>query len=162
LLAAALLLIGCSGDTSTRDESVAEIYAVAIQWLLDDGGVAAGTTDERVFIEAVGDEPIPLEVQADVVNRLEDSMVVRFIDARDEAIDTSMPGDPVREGGFLIGLELMTDAERQPVHLYADRYRDVRHVVAYELALDRRGGDWQVTGTPERVSVDDARRAPGD
>ena len=160
-MAAAIVLIGCSGDTSTHDESVAEIYATAIQWLLDDGDVAAGTTDVRVFIEASGDEPIPLEVQAGVVNRLEDSMAVRFIDARDEAIDTSEPGDPVREDGFLIGLGPITDTERVPVGLYADRYRDVRDIVAYELALDRRGGDWQVTGTPERVPVDAARRPPG-
>jgi len=106
---------------------------------------------QRVFVEAVDDAVIPLSVQIDVVNRLEETLAVRFIDSRQEAIDTALPGDPVRDGGILVGLGAIVDIEKPPASLYGDRYRDIRDVVAYSLLLDRGQDGWQVSGEPHRL-----------
>ncbi len=59
----------------------------------------------QVFVEPLGDGyVIDLAVQARVVTALETVARVRFIDHRAEAIDEDQPGQPVREGGLLVGL----------------------------------------------------------
>lgn len=158
---AAVVVSGCGDGGSRQDESVAEIYSAAIRWLVDDASDARPAALDKVFLEAVGEEPIPLSVQAEVVSQLEDATAVRFIDTREEAIDTSEPGDPVRDDGVLIGLGPVGDIGRQPVRVYVDRYLDARDVVAYEIGLERTDGRWQVAGEPEHVPVDDDGRAPG-
>jgi hypothetical protein len=128
-IAAAVALAGCGDATTARERSAAEIYTAVIRWMVaDDAG-----TERTVFVEAAGGDHIALGVQADVVGRLEDSVEVRFIDTREEAIDTSEPADPVRDGGVLIGLGPLRDLDRASVRVYADRYRDLRDVVAYEI-----------------------------
>jgi hypothetical protein len=158
-----ILASGCR-DGPGRDDPNVGIYAAAIQWLVDDrhgnAGVASGP--ESVYVEAIGDERISLEVQAGVVERLEDVAKVRFIDAREEAIDISAPGDPVRREGLLVGLGPVRPGEGSGVLLYAHRYADADDVVAYELVLERAEGRWQVAGRPEPVSLRNrARTAPG-
>ena len=160
-IAAAVALAGCGDDTSARDQATAEIYTTVIRWMVADAGEASASAEDKVFVETAGDERIALAVQADVVGRLEDAMEVRFIDTREEAVETSEVADPVRDGGVLIGLGTLRDIERSSVHVYADRYRDLRDVVAYEIILERSGGRWQVTGDPARVEVRDADRVPG-
>jgi len=159
---AAVVVSGCGDGGSRQDESVAEIYSAAIRWLVDDGRDARPSAFDRVFIEAVDEEAIPLVVQTEVVSRLEDAIAVRFIDAREEAIDTSEPGDPVRDDSVLIGLGPVRDVEHQPLRVYADRYLNVRDVVAYEIGLEQTDGRWQVAGEPRRVPVEDDRRVLGD
>jgi len=151
---------GCAGGTSAEDGSVAAAYQVAVEWLVEEGGDPGAPLPERVFIEAVGEDGIPLEVQAELVNELQDLMAVRFIDAREEAIELTEPGDPIREGGVLLGLGDV-DADRSPVRLYADRYRDVHDVVAYELLLERRGRTWRLAEEPREVPVADERGLGG-
>lgn len=157
----AVVVSGCGNGGSREDESVAEIYSAAIRWLVDEGREARPAAFEKVFIEAVGEEAIPLAVQAEVVSRLEDAIAVRFIDTREEAIDTSEPGDPVRDDDVLIGLGPVREMGRQPVRLYADRYLDVRDVVAYEIDLEQTDGRWRVAGEPRRVPVEDDGRVLG-
>jgi hypothetical protein len=149
-----ILASGCR-DGPGRDDPNVGIYAAAIQWLVDDrhgnAGVASGP--ESVYVEAIGDERISLEVQAGVVERLEDVAKVRFIDA---------PGDPVRREGLLVGLGPVRPGEGSGVLLYAHRYADADDVVAYELVMERAEGRWQVAGRPEPVSLRNrARTAPG-
>lgn len=152
-LTVAVLLAGCGQGTDRREDAAGEIYAAAIRWLVDDARPAGPTTGERVFVEAVDGAVIPLPVQVDVVNRLEETLAVRFIDSRQEAIDTALPGDPVREEGILVGLGAVVNAENPPVSLYGDRYRDIRDVVAYGLILDQGPQGWEVTGEPHRLPV---------
>jgi hypothetical protein len=160
-LVAAALLGGCGDGTSAEEGSIADLYSAAIRWLVEDGSEGESPAPERVFIEAVGEEGIPLEVQAEVVTQLKDVISVRFIDAREEAIVFEEPGDPIREDGVLLGLGDVPDIDRSPVRLYADRYRDVYDVVAYELLLERRGGTWQVTGEPREVRLETDRGLDG-
>lgn len=157
------LASGC-GDGPAGDEREVGIYSAAIRWLVDQGGGDEGGTvfEETVYVEAVGDEDIPLSVQAAVVARLEDFARVRFIDARDEAIDTAEPGDPVRGGGLLIGLGPVRPRDGSPVRLYADRYAKAEHEVAYDLSLEPAGDRWRVVGPPERVTVRERDPAAGD
>jgi hypothetical protein len=150
----AIVLSGCGGG-SVEDGSVADVYGAAVRWLVEEVGDADRPDPERVFLEATGEDAIPLEVQVEVINRLEDDMAVRFIDTREEAVEASEPGDPIRDAGVLIGLGPVTDIDRPPVRLHVDRYRNVRDVVAYELVLERRAGDWQVAGEPEPLPVPD-------
>lgn len=152
---------GCGADTSVEDGSIAGLYSAAVRWLVEEANEGEAPAPERAFIEAVGEERIPLEVQAEVVSQLKDVMPVRFIDAREEAIVLEEPGDPIRDGGVLLGLGEVTDIDRSPVRLYVDRYRDVYDVVAYELLLERRGGTWQVTGEPRTVPVEGGRGIRG-
>lgn len=162
-IAAAVVLTGCGDGTSARDEAEVEIYVAAIRWLVGNEPDVQAAAQERLFIEAAGEEAIPLGVQAELVTRLEDEgeLAVRFIDTREEAIDTLEPADPVRDDGVLIGLGPLPDIARTPVRLYAERYREVRDVVAYEIVLERRDGRWQVTGEPQRVRVEDEDQTLG-
>jgi len=160
-LVAAVLFGGCRDGTSAEEGSIAGLYSAAVRWLVEEANEGESPAPERVFIEAVGEEGIPLEVQAEVVSQLKDVISVRFIDAREEAIVIDEPGDPIRDGGVLLGLGDVTDIDRSPVRLYADRYRDVYDVVAYELLFDRRGGTWQVTGEPREVPVENDRGLGG-
>jgi hypothetical protein len=153
---AAVVLSGCSGSTTEEHGSVADVYGTAVRWLVDDVGDAERPEPERVFLEATGEDAIPLEVQVEVINRLEADMAVRFIDTREEAVEATEPGDPIRDEGILIGLGPVNDIERSPVRLQVDRYRNVQDVVAYELTLERRGGNWRVTGGARTLPV------PGD
>lgn len=148
----AALLAGC-GDASGQEQTAAEIYAAAIRWLVDDGRDSEPVEGERVFVESVDEAGIPLAVQADVVNLLEDELSVRFIDAWEEAIDTAEPGDPVRDAGVLIGLGAVDVEERSPVRIYVDRYRHLLDVAAYDMLIERRAGRWRVTGDPRPVPV---------
>ena len=130
---------GC-GNGSAREEPGVGIYAAAIGWFVDEhAGVGRGRSfEETVYVEAVGDADISLEVQAGVVERLEDFVTVRFIDSREEAVDTSKPGDPVRGGGLLIGLGSVPPSDGSPMRLYADRYADAENVVAYQAGAGAR------------------------
>lgn len=154
---AAVVLAGCGDGTSARDTAVADVYTAVIRWLVFDEADGDAGRERMVFVEATGGERIALGVQADVVGGLEDSVEIRFIDTREEAIDTSEPADPVRDGGVLVGLGPVRDLERARVHVYADRYRDLRDVVAYEIILERSDGRWRVSGDPKRVEIDDDR-----
>ena len=154
---AVAVLSGCGDGTTARDESTGELYAVVIRWLVEDASNTQRSGLKTIFVEGIGEAPIPLGVEAEVVNRLDDAMTVRFIDSREEAIDTSEPGDPVRDEGVLIGLGSVPDVQRSRVRLYVDRYRNVSDVAAYEMALERRGGTWRVTGEPTPVPIRDDR-----
>jgi hypothetical protein len=64
---------------------------------------------------------IPLPVQAAVVDDLANEVSVRFVDADDEAIDSTIEDRPVKEGVLLrLGPVPPTG---DPVELTADRYR---------------------------------------
>lgn len=158
-LTLAVLASGCGGEPR-RDDPEVGIYAAAIRWLVEDRwGDAEGPFEEPVYVETIGaDEDIPLEIQAGVVERLEDFATVRFIDAREEAVETSKPRDPIRGEGLLVGLGPVPPGQGTPVRLYADRYTDVEDVVAYELVIERAEGGWRVAGRPEPVNV--RNRAP--
>lgn len=164
LLCAVTVAVAVSGceSGSHQDESVAEIYSAAIRWLVDDASDERPASFEKVFVEAVDEDPIPLAVQAEVVRRLEDETAVRFIDTREEAIDSAEPGDPVRDDGMLIGLGPVGDTGHRPVRVYAERYLDLIDVVAYEIGLELTDGRWQVAGVPGRMPVDNDGRGLGD
>ena len=152
-LTLAVLASGC-GDEAASDEPDVGVYTAAIRWLVDDRrGDDRGPFEETIYVETAGAEDVPLAVQAGVVERLEDFATVRFIDAREEAVDTSDPGDPVRGEGLLVGLGSIRPGEGSRVGLYADRYTDADDVVAYNLVIERADGRWRVAGRPERVSV---------
>lgn len=153
----AAVLVGLSGcgNSSTsaeRDEDVA-IHAAAIRWLLDDAGGPAALRHRTVYVDAL-DGVLPLDVQAALVERFDDVATIRFVDAAtDEAIDTAEPGDPVRADGLLVRLGRVRTETDQRVRLYGERYRDVDHVVAYDLVLGRAGESWRVVSGPARVKV---------
>jgi hypothetical protein len=83
--------------------------------------------DERelptVYVEPLGDGyVIDLGTQAGVVKNMESIAVIRFIDHRAEAIDKKEAGEPVREGGMLLGLGPLVEASTSERTVQVRRY----------------------------------------
>lgn len=143
-LGAVLVLGACSVDGgSGTDERQGAIYAASIR------AVANGTTegmafDRPVYVAATRGHEIDLEVQAEVVEQLDD-LTVRFVDESDEAVEESTDDASVLDDGLLVTLGTIRGrgGERTvSVETYL-RAGDEDH---YEVTLERREGRWVVTG----------------
>ena len=140
-IALVALAPGCADGTSSPVGPKIGIYSAAIRWILRP---PAGSNDPppgrgTVYVEDVDDARLALEVEVGVVDALSGDATIRFIDGRQEAIDTTKPGDPVRGDGVLVGLGSLPPSLRSPVRLYVDRYTDADDVLAYELTVGRSG-----------------------
>ena len=151
LLCVLVLAPGCGDQQTPADERLVAVYGAAIRWLIDDAGIERPEPLEGIiYVKPLGDG-ISLEVQVGVVDALGERATIRFIDDMEEAVDIGRPGDPVRGGGLLLGMDDIAPAERDQVGLYVERYRDIQRTVAYELVLTSADDRWRVVGNPEQV-----------
>lgn len=165
-----LVLLTLVGLTACRDEPnrsaertvgivTATIRHVAAQRLDPDDTAAPSSTIADgdlpvVFVVNVGEEQLSAGVQADVVSALRDEIDVRFSDARDEAIDTAEPMEPVRDGGVLIvlnGVPKLGNPAMVTVEIYKTRNEHVKLVFSAVPAAE----EWEITETSE-VQLDAA------
>jgi hypothetical protein len=98
------------------------------------------------------EEPIGVDVQAFIVEALDDRVDVRFIDERTEAVEDGDERQPVREDGILVGLGAVPP-EGDRVDVYVDRYRKIDDIQAFDVAVRRRGDTWEVVGVPAAAEV---------
>jgi hypothetical protein len=145
---------GAGQDPTQR---LVEIYSVAVTEIADDAPTAApeeGGEDKKrnVYLRASDETEITAEVQVGVVNDLDEWANVRFIDDMEEAVDLEADGAPVRDDGILIGLGEVSEGEVSAM-LTADRYVSDSSIVVYEVALQRRSGEWTVEEPLDGVSL---------
>lgn len=144
-------LAACGDGEPSAARRDASVYAAAVLWIVDEVPVEGEGDERHVFIESrLADGAIPLAVQADVVNELEGQATVRFVDAREEAVEEDEPRRPVRRGGVLVGLGETTGTGDR-ARVYADAYVRAGLTRAYELSLTLRGDTWNVVDH-ERVT----------
>lgn len=87
--------------------------------------------DLVVWIYPLGDQPIDLDVQVEVLDRLEDYATVRFVDAFEEAVAEEKAGVPVLQDGVVVGLgPLPQDLSRAQVERYESEVDEPRRFAA--------------------------------
>lgn len=94
----------------------------------------SGLEDPRqlvVWIYPLGDEPIDLDVQVEVLERLDDFSTVRFVDEFVEVVAEDEAGMPVLEDGVAVGLgPLRQDLSRARVERYESEADEPRRFTA--------------------------------
>jgi hypothetical protein len=149
LLAIILVAASCGSDGTSATDREADIYTVLIRALAPSDPTERVPTNEIdefdrvVFAGSLDDEEaISLEVQAAVVEQLEEFATVRFVDERGEAIDHSDDREPVLEDGVLVLLGPVPLGHTPSVE--AERYVDNDDAVHVRVTLERPNGDWEV------------------
>lgn len=149
LLAITLAAVSCGSDGTSATDRQADVYVSLIRALApsepaervasDDGDeldrvIFAGSLDEE--------EEISLDVQAAVVEQLDEFATVRFVDERAEAIDHTDDREPVLEDGVLVLLGPVPSGRTPSVD--AERYVDIDDSVHVRVSLEPADGDWEV------------------
>ena len=135
------VLAACAGggDAGSPDEArVAAIYGAVILAFAD--GHSADQALPVVFVAPRPDaKPIPLGVQAAVVDELASDVSVRFVDDDSEATDSAVDSRPVKEG---VLLRLGPVAAGDPIEVTADRYRALTDQQLVTLSARSNDGSW--------------------
>lgn len=155
-------LAGCSNGDQTSDMTRdAAIYRSVIIDVVDRSGVdLQGEGDLPVlFVEALGPDGIPLEVQVELVSGFVEEYEIRFIDDFDEAVEAELPGLPVREGSLLIGLGDVDVEETAEVHSEVYLRTDDVRGFGYTL-VDLGGLRWDIVGGPVDAEADGLTPTP--
>ncbi len=146
----ALVRTGCAGEVASQDDRESDIYAEALAWIVKRPGVADTDESQPIYIEHLGPDGIPLDVQVELIEHFDaDDIELRFVDGRSEAVDETLDEMPVRDGSVLVGLGPISDD--QPTELRAELYRDLDDVTAFRFTLRRRDGEWELAEAPEVV-----------
>jgi hypothetical protein len=142
-----MVSLGSCGSEATPDtERNAEVYAAVIRALAAQAPPDVTGNEERervIFVGPLDEEsPISLEVQAATLEHFENAETIRFVDHREEAIDSELPEAPVRDDGMLILLGTVPDGAAPSVD--AELYLDRDDVTRFTATAQRRDGDWTV------------------
>lgn len=160
VLAALALATGAcgddDGDAPAGDDPVqrqVDVYAVVLRAVVTDADPSlAEAGPPVVYVAARGDEPIDVDVQADLVVELEEWTTIRFVDDVEEAVAVDAEGAPVRDEGVLVGLGPVPP-EGRVIDVYADRYESPERTVVFEVTLRRTSSGWEVDEPLEGVPV---------
>lgn len=149
-LAAAMLAVNaCGSDGTSATERQAGVYAAVIRAVAaEDPQTATGDNDvEPVIYAGPLDEEvsIPLEVQAAVVEDLEDVGTIRFVDEPSEAVDDDEEDEPVLDDGTLVLLSGVPDGSTPTV--MTERYTTLDDTARFTARAERSGGEWTATLT---------------
>jgi hypothetical protein len=142
-----MLSLGSCGSEATPDtERDAEVYAAVIRALAAQAppDVTADDAPDRVIFVGPLDEesPISLEVQAATVEQFENAEIIRFVDHREEPIDSELPEAPVRDDGILILVGTVPGGSAPSVD--AELYVDRDDVTRFTATAQRQDGEWTV------------------
>ena len=136
------------GQQLDEHEREANIYAAVIQTLGPDEPADPGAeTEELDRVVYVGslDEArvISLDVQAAVVEMLEDFATIRFVDEKTEAIDdTTVDCEPVLDDGVLVLLGPVPTGRSPSID--AERYVDLDNDEHFRISLERSDNEWSI------------------
>ncbi len=144
------LLSGCAnGGESDHTVRDAAIYRSVVIDLVDRSEADLEPSEDLpvLFIEALGVDGIPLQVQVEVVAGFVEQYEIRFIDQFDEAVEIDLPGQPVRPQSLLIGLGDIDVDETAEVH--SELYLSVDDIRGFSYTLvGADDGHWDVVGEP--------------
>lgn len=146
-LGAVLALAACSSDGGSGvDERQAAIYSAAIASAASDATTPTGEPlDGPIYVVGAEDNDIGIDLQADIVDDLDD-LTVRFVDDPDEAIKESDETAPVLDGGLLLTLgRIRGNGTERTVPVVA--YQAIGDEEQYSITLQRRDDRWTATGT---------------
>jgi hypothetical protein len=145
---------GIDPGADSGDDRTAAVYEPILDWLLvGEPGIGGDEpADWVLFVASRSEQVIDIDVQAHVFAALESVVEVRVIDDRAEAIDDELETEPVKGLGLLVGLGAVPP-EGDTVEVYADRYRDLEHVEAWQFTVSRADGSWEVDGEPPVTDV---------
>lgn len=148
---AALTACGASAnDPETTQGRAAQVYEMAIRSIVEDELGDTTTTDDEprpvVYVVGLDGRRIDDEVQAKLVQELDDDINLHIQDDRSEAIDDSEDDEPVREEGILVLLGPVPE-EGPRFDLQLERYQslDAHEELLMSFRFD--GEDWSVTST---------------
>lgn len=140
------VLGGCGSDdpTSSSEVSVADAYNAAIRWYLQGVPAPPDTTETKptvVYVAPANGKPIDVQTQADVaaeMSDMDDVVIVRFADARDDALELDIEGQPVKDDGVLL---LVGEVEEgpPPVQLDVGVYHNTDDEGLYSMTITRVG-----------------------
>ncbi len=155
-LIAVWLLTGCgNGDQPDEMARDAAIYRSVLTDIVDRSGVEFESDEDLpvLYIEALGPDGVPLEVQVEVVGSFVEEYEVRFIDTYEEAVDVELPGLPVPEGALLIGLGDIDVGVTAEVHSEFYLRLGQARGFGYTLAsLD--GRRWEIVSDPTETEAE--------
>ncbi len=134
------VVVAACGDGSDEPAEVGvDAYNLVIAEFLP---APAGEDEDRpvVFVARLGDEPFDLDVQVSMIEAVEDSHDLRFVDTVDAALDDE-DAEP-REDGLLLGVG--TVAAIEPHLVRVEVYSGTSEPTARLLTLERRAESWRI------------------
>ena len=155
LLGVCLVTVACT-SLSPSKERASEVYVTIVQWFAEQ---QPADQPLKVFVEPRGEgSSISVDVQAEVITALEDVATVRFIDARDEALEDFGDGVlVVRDRGILLAFDPVPN-DVDDVAVEVNQYLDDALVRTFRFELSRVGDQWRVdehTFVDEPITVEE-------
>ena len=144
-LIAAIALAAVSACDGDDDDAVtrpvdAQAYSAAIDEFLppapDDG------TRPVVYVAHLGGQPFPLEQQVAMIEVVEETHDLRFVDEIQAAVDGEDSEAPPRDDGLLIGVGTISTVP--PHEVRVEVYTTAGRVDAHKLTLSVRNDTWRV------------------
>ena len=149
---ALVALTGCGDDTdggATPAQVDAQAYVAAVSWFADRAPPPEDDELLAVFLDGLVDD-LPIEVQVEVLDLLEDELDVRFIDDDEEAVEEELEGAPVRKEGLLLRLGPLVERE-DGTEVDVERYEGEDEASRYRLVVESSGDEWRVVGEPTEL-----------
>ncbi len=154
--AVALLgLVGCASDPKPQRATVTptNAYAAIIRWEIAQAEPvidADGNAEVPVIYLAAGSgATVDVRVQADVVAKIDDAAVIRFVDDARDARDETLDNEPVKDHGVMISID-----EFEP-----DQAKVVARIVRYQSIDDDNTWILEVTAVKDNAAVASATLA---
>ena len=145
---AALAVPACGNSDDPSPVSVAGYSTVIDEFL---PVVPADGTRPGVYIARLGDEPFPLEDQVSMIENVEETHDLRFVDSVDAAVDDDGTDAPPRDDGLLLGIGTISDVA--PHVIRGEVYSAAGQIEAHKLTLSVRNDVWRVD-TSEPVDAE--------
>jgi hypothetical protein len=146
-MAVTLAVGACGSGGPSQHDREANVYALVLRALAPDEPADLDTEtkelDRIVYAGSLDEEnAIALEVQAAVVEMLEDFATIRFVDEKAEAIDDAEDGEPVLEDGVLVLLGTVPSGRSPSVD--AERYVGLDDNAHFQISLERSNDEWSI------------------
>jgi hypothetical protein len=147
-LAVAVILAACGGRGSgapTESQRDAGVYQAVLSAVAEhEAPPVAGQSPPVIYAVPGTRDPIPAQVQVEVVKALKESVTLRFADERSEAIDETKDGKPVHEEGLLVTLSPVPPTGTD-LQIPVDVYRNVNDQHRLMVSVTQGPTAWTAT-----------------
>lgn len=134
---------GSGGDDADKLERIGEAYVAVLASVLPDAPVGEDEPLPVLYVWEFTETPMSLDDQVVVIDNLDETHDVRFVDQFDAAVDVDAPTSPPRDEGLLVGLGPIPVAS--PHNVRVEFYENADLVTAVLVTLVLRGDNWTVT-----------------
>jgi hypothetical protein len=145
LIAAAMILSvpACTdgnGDDDVNRPVGAAAYSAAIEGFLP--GVPDDESRPVVYIAHLSDQPFPLDDQVAMIEAVQDTHDLRFVDDVEAAVDDGSSDAPPRDDGLLIGIGTIPTVAPHVVRI--EIYTAAGRIEAHKVTLSMPNDTWRV------------------